>query len=347
MLDNGEPSSPHAGTRTFTLSIQVSVMTRNYWFAAVGLIAIALSAPRLIVAATNADAAANNATPATISNNASATDFFDAVESGQLGAKLLVFNDHAARLILTNNTKQPLNLKMPEAFAGVPVMAQFGGGGVGGGGARGGGGRTTTGGGGGQQSIGGGGGAFGGGGGGLGGGGGGGFFSVPAEKIQKLDFPVLCLDHGLREPSTATAYKIVPAEAVLDRGPVVELLKAFGRGELKHQAAQAAAWNLNNGMSWNQLAAKLDGTRRSLRRSPYFTADDIRTGMSYAAAATNLAASNADEYAAKKKAYAEKQKSAKVESSDKRSTTDSASNEPEKTDSAATTSDTDKPETDK
>jgi hypothetical protein len=323
-------------------------MARNYWFAAVGLIAIALSASQTIIAATNSDAAANNAATVTIASNSSATDFFDAVDSGQLGAKLLVFNDHAARLILTNNTKQPLNLKLPDAFAGVPVMAQFGGGGARGGGARGGGGRTTGGGGGGQQSIGGGGGGLGGGGGGLGGGGGGGgFFSVPPEKSQKLDFPVLCLDHGLREPSTTTAYKIVPAEAVLDRGPVVELLKAFGRGELKHQAAQAAAWNLNNDMSWNQLAAKLDGTRRSLRRSPYFTAEQIRTGTAYANAATNLAAANADEYAAKKKAYAEKEKSAKVESSEKRSTTDSKSNEPEKTDAADTSSDSDKPKTDK
>jgi hypothetical protein len=220
-------------------------------------------------------------------------------------------------------------------------MAQFGGGGARGGGGRGGGGRTTTGGGGGQQSVGGGGGLGGGGGGLGGGGGGGGFFSIPPEKNQKVDFPVLCLDHGLREPSSAIAYKIVPVESVLERPAVVELLKAFGRGELKHQAAQAAAWNLNNDMSWNQLAAKLQGTKRSLRRPPYFSADEIRTGMAYANAATNLAAANAEEYAAKKKAYADKDKSPKVESSDKRSTTDSASNEPAKSDDATTSTDAD------
>jgi hypothetical protein len=149
---------------------------------------------------------------------------------------------------------------------------------------------------------------------------------VPPEKIQKVDIPVLCLNHGLREPSSATNYKIVPAESVVDRPAVVELLRAFGRGELKHQAAQAAAWNLNNDMSWNELAAKLQGTKRSLRRPPYFTADEIRTGISYATAATNLAAANADEFAAKKKALAEKKP--KTESSDKRSTSDSTSNEP-------------------
>jgi hypothetical protein len=310
-------------------------MTRNFWFAAFGLLALAIGFTQ-VNAATNDQAAANK-TATTISG--SATDFFDAVESGDLNAKMIVMNDHEARLILTNNTKQPLNLKLPEAFAGVPVMAQFGGGGgARGGGARGGGGRTTGGGGGGQQSVGGGGGGLGGGVG--GGGGGGGFFSVPPEKPQKLDFAVLCLEHGKREPSSATAYKIVPAESILDRAAVVELLKAFGRGELKHQAAQAAAWNLNNDMNWNQLAAKLQGTRRSLSRPPYFSADDIRTGMAYATAATNLAAANADEYEAKKKAYAEKQ--SKTESSDKRSTTDSPSKEPEKTDDAATSTDASK-----
>jgi len=314
-------------------------MTRNYWFATLVVLAVSLSASASVFAAISDQGAANKAAPATVSSG-SATEFFDAVDSGQLNAKLIVMNDHEARLILTNNTKQPLNLKLPEAFAGVPVAAQFGaGGGARGGGARGGGGRTTTGGGGGgQQSVGGGGG--GGGLGGGGGGGGGGFFSIPPEKSQKVDFPVLCLNHGLREPSSATAYKIVPVDSILDRPAVIELLKAFGRGELKHNAAQAAAWNLNNDMTWNQLAAKLQGTRRSFRRPPYFTADEIRTGMSYATAATSLAEANADQYQRDKKEKAEKR--AKTETSDTRSTTDTASNEPAKEDAASTTADAEK-----
>ena len=164
----------------------------------------------------------------------------------------------------------------------------------------------------------------------VGGGGGGGFFSVPPEKTAKMDMAVVCLDHGLRDPSSSAPYKMVPADSVVDRPAVVELLKAFGRGELKHGAAQAAAWHLNSDLSWQQLAAKLQGTKRSFKRPPYFSADEIRTGMAYATEAKRLAEANADEYKRAKKERAEK--AAKAESSDVRSTTDTEAKEPAKTD---------------
>ena len=66
-------------------------------------------------------------------------------------------------------------------------------------------------------------------------------------------------------------------------------MKAFGRGELEHGAAQAAAWNLNSDMSWDALAAKQTGTVRNIHRSPYFSADQIRAGMAYAQEATRRA----------------------------------------------------------
>jgi hypothetical protein len=127
---------------------------------------------------------------------------------------------------------------------------------------------------------------------------------------------------------------MVPADSVVDRPAVVELLKAFGRGELKHGAAQAAAWHLNNDLSWQQLAAKLQGTKRSFKRPPYFSADEIRTGMAYATEATRLAEVNADEYNRAKKERAAK--AATSENSDVRSTTDSVTKEPAKTDTVDT-----------
>jgi hypothetical protein len=308
-------------------------MKRNTWFYALGLLVIALGA------AAQAAAAKEKETPAVPKNSPAASEpgttvkFFEAVDAGKINAKFIALNDHEAKVIVTNNTKQPLNLTLPEAFAGVPVAAQFGGAGGGraggGGGGRAGGGRTGTGGGGGQQqTVGGGGG--GGIGGGIGGGGGGGQFSVPPEKTAKIDIAVVCLEHGLRDPSSSAPYKMVPADAVVERPAVVELLKAFGRGEMKHGAVQAAAWHLNNDLSWQQLAAKLQGTKRSFKRPPYFSADEIRTGMAYATEATRLAEVNADEYARAKKERAAKV--AKSESSDVRSTTDSETKEPAKTD---------------
>ena len=217
-------------------------------------------------------------------------EFFDAIDKGLIDVKFIARNDHAARLIIANKLKEGVNLRLPEAFAGVPevVLAQMGGGGFGGGGMGGGG--TGIGGGGGQ-SVGGGMGGGGMGGGGMGGGGmgGGGMFSIPPEKVGKFNVPVVCLDHGKPDPSSSKSYKIVPVDWYVQEPAVVELLKAFGRGELQHDAAQAATWHLNNGLSWQQLAAKQQGTARSIVRPPYFAPRALQAAASYASEAQRLA----------------------------------------------------------
>jgi hypothetical protein len=279
-------------------------MTQHIRPTTLGLFLFAAAGLQTISAAKNPAAAPSDEPPA------ADVEFFQAMDDGQLDVKFIAKSDRAARLIMTNKTKQPLNVQMPEAFAGVPVLAQFGGGG----GGQGGGGFGGGGGGGGQQSVG------GGGGGGLGGGGGGGgFFSIPPERTAKLNLPVVCLDHGLRNPSSASPYKIVPATDHLNRPAVIELLKAFGRGELDHGAAQAAAWHLNNDLSWDQLAAKLQGTRRSLSRPPYFSRQQIQAGIAYANEATRLGEANAESYRQEKEARSEK---AIEEASELRSTSD-------------------------
>jgi hypothetical protein len=230
-------------------------------------------------------------------------DLFEGMRDGTLDAKVVPMSDHEARIFITNKTNQPVSIKLPEAFAAVP-LAQFGGGGGGGrAGGGGGGGRSSSrssssSGGGQNQSSGGGLGGSGG-----GGGGGGGMFSVPAEKTAEINAETLCLDHGLRDPSPSVPYKLVPADEHLDRPAVVELLKAFGRGEMDHQAAQAAAWHLNNDMSWDELAAQKTGTKRSINRSPYFSGDQLKTAVAYSGAAEARA-----EEAAKEKKELEKSK---------------------------------------
>lgn len=222
--------------------------------------------------------------------NARAANVFDAAKRGDIDLSFIGKNDHEGRIIIKNKTGRELLVQLPDAFAGVP-MAQFGGGGGGQGG--GGGGFGGGGGGGGQQSLG------GGGGGGLGGGGqgggGGGAFSIPPEKVEKIDVPMLCLDHGKRDPSSSKPYKLVPADEHVERPEVIELMAAFGRGELKHSAAQAAVWHLNNDVSWEELAAKQTGTARSLTREPYFSREDLQMGLAYATEARRLAEEKAKE----------------------------------------------------
>jgi hypothetical protein len=133
----------------------------------------------------------------------------------------------------------------------------------------------------------------------------------------------------LRDPSSSRPYEIVPAEEHIANPAVIELLKAFGNGGLDHQSVQAAAWHLNNELSWNELAAKLQGTRRSPSRPPYFSRQQIQAGMAYAAEASRLAVVHAEDYAQAKQARLAAKEKSKLDDSEARSTSDQESEEPQ------------------
>ena len=216
-------------------------------------------------------------------------DMFDAIASKQIEVKLIPKNSKQSRVRIFNKTDQPLNVKLPEAFAGVPVLAQGGfggfdgggfggmgggaGAGIGGGGRRGGGG----GGGGGSQGV----------GGGMGGMGGG-MFNVAPEVVADFKVPTVCLEHGKDEPKAKIPYEIKPIGEFTDRAAVHELCTMVGSGKIDQRSAQVAAWHLNNDMSWQELAAKqlhhANGTR-----TPYFSPQELKAGMQIAAFATQQA----------------------------------------------------------
>src|SRR5580765_996474 len=62
------------------------------------------------------------------SKNAPATpvELFAGIQSGDLQVKFIPKNDRDASLVITNETKQPLSVKLPDAFVGVPILAQAG-----------------------------------------------------------------------------------------------------------------------------------------------------------------------------------------------------------------------------
>jgi hypothetical protein len=235
-------------------------------------------------------------------NPASATvEMFDAIKSGQVAVQLIVKDSTQANVLITNKTDKPLNVKLPDAFAGVPILAQFGrgggGGGLGGGGLGGGGlGGGQFGGGGGSQGIGGGMGGMGGGGmmgGGMGGGMmGGGMFNVAPEKVGKFKVACMCLEHGKKEPQASIKYEIRPIESFTDRPAVQELCKLLGNGRISQRAAQAAAWHLNNDMSWEALAAKRI-EYIGVGSTPYFSRQELQAAMGIASKAESLARQNA------------------------------------------------------
>ncbi len=190
-------------------------------------------------------------------------EMFSAMESGEIEVIIKTKSSADSNILVTNNSDKPLAIGMPAAFSAVPAMRQggFGGGGFGGGGGgRGGGG--GFGGGGQQQGIGGGagggrgGGGFGGGGGGRGGAGGGGVFNIPAGKVGKVSIKTVCLEHGKKEPKSHMDYVIQPLEALNNDPKIKEMIRMLAEDEVTQNVAQAAAWNVTDDLSWQELAVK-------------------------------------------------------------------------------------------
>ncbi len=177
-----------------------------------------------------------------------AIDVFDAIANDQIEVKFIALNANKANLIVANKTKQPLTIKLPEAFAGMPVLAQFGADDA-------------------NQGV--------------GGGGGGGPFNIAPEKTRKVEVACVCLEHGKPDPYAKVPYELKPLSAISDKPEVAALIARYSKGDISTKAAQAAAWHLQNGMSWKELAAKeLEHVRGP--NEPYFTRQEIAAAMKLA-----------------------------------------------------------------
>jgi hypothetical protein len=188
-------------------------------------------------------------------------------------------------VLIKNKTDKPLTVKLPEAFAAVPVLAQLNGGA---------GPRsstttsTST-----TQALGGGmpgmmGGMPGMMGGMPGGMGGGMWRNVPPEKIAQIKVPVVCLEHGKPDPRPAIPYEIKPLEEFSTTPGLREVLHALGSGQVSQRVAQAAAWHLQNGMSFQELASKQLRFANGARCA-YFSPAEIRAAMQLVAKAKQQA----------------------------------------------------------
>ncbi|HEX5104008.1 MAG TPA: hypothetical protein VFV87_09375 [Pirellulaceae bacterium] len=214
---------------------------------------------------------------------------FEAIRAGHLNAQVIPKNSQGGTVVFTNQTGRPLSIRLPAAFAAVPVVAQFGVGGAGGGLGIGGnngvnGGASAN------QGLGGGFGGAGGFGGGLNGGGlGGGFFNIGPERVIKLKFVAVCLEHGKRDPTPRIPYELEPIETCTKQSSVVELVKMLSSGEADQSSAQAAAWHLANGMKFEELKRKVGARHLSGETAPHFTVSQIRQAQSLSAEARRRA----------------------------------------------------------
>lgn len=192
-------------------------------------------------------------------------DMFPAIEKGQIEVKVIPKDSTQVRLILANKTDKPLSVRLPDAIAALPVLAQApAGGGVGTTG-------TTT-----QpQPV-----AAS-----PGGMGGGAMFNLAPEQVGQIKAPAVCLEHGKPDPQPQFPYELKPLESYSKNPELREVCKMLGAGALPQRTAQVAVWHINSKMSWEELAAKqihhLTG-----EREPYFSLQEVRSAMQAVAMAT-------------------------------------------------------------
>ncbi len=237
----------------------------------------------------------------------SVVELFDGMSQRVIEVRFIPQSAEQAVVYLKNTDDKPLDIELPDAFGAVHVLAQVGGG-YGGGGAFGAGGLGAGGlgagglGAGGQgiaqggaglggtgQGLGGGFGAGAGlngaalnggglGGGGFGGGGGlgaGGFFRVEPGKTRKLLVNTVCLEHGKPDPNPRMTYKLVPLENIKDDPAISQLCQHLGTGDVSQTVAQATAWHLANGLTWNELRQKNRHESKYTGNIRWFTGDEL------------------------------------------------------------------------
>jgi hypothetical protein len=302
--------------------------------------------------------------------SAAAHELFEAEQAGLVAVKFTPDDSRSAQIGFFNKTGRPLTIRLPAAFAGVPVLAQMGGMGMGGGGMGGGGG----------QAMGGGMGGMGMGGGGMGGGGMGGFCWVAREvygphdprwvafrrwlgndapqwlhdayaahgesfavwihdkpvaklgvrqlmdaavasqpaaapaggqfsvatppkqgpelvlypgKARVFRFATVCLEHGKPEPSARMPYRMVALDTWSDEPRLAFVMECLASGVVTQKVAQAAAWHIANGLSWERLADEAIDHVGGVPDEPFFTAAELRAAAQLVEVATRTAATQA------------------------------------------------------
>ncbi len=198
-------------------------------------------------------------------------DVFAGIEQGILDVKLIPQDALGGNILIENKGAKPLNVDFPPAFIGkqvlkqAPAQQQNNGNGLNGlanlTGQAGGGSQIQGGGiGQGNGSNGAPGGNPGGGGprngNGFGNGNGNGFFSVPTDRIVRVAYRSVCLEHGKPDPSPRMTYRLGKVEEFSDDPVLAETLKIVASGEHDPQAGQAVAWHVANKMSWKKLGEK-------------------------------------------------------------------------------------------
>ncbi|QDT43535.1 hypothetical protein Pan241w_36360 [Gimesia alba] len=83
-----------------------------------------------------------------------------------------------------------------------------------------------------------------------------GLFTIPPEKTVRLQLRSVCLEHGKPCPSSLKTYELRPIETKVKDKALVLLLKKFNPRRDDLEMMQAIAWHLGSHMDWQELANK-------------------------------------------------------------------------------------------
>jgi len=108
---------------------------------------------------------------------------------------------------------------------------------------------------------------------------GGGAFAIPPEQPVVVRVQTVCLEYGKAEPRPNAPYRLVRAEAFTQDDRIARVLEALGRGQISQSVAQAAAWHLASGRSWEQLASERVRGWGSLPDRSVFSRQDLEHAM--------------------------------------------------------------------
>jgi hypothetical protein len=134
-------------------------------------------------------------------------------------------------------------------------------------------------------------GGMGGGMGGMGGGMGmGGMMRVEPERPRKVAVSTLCLEHGKADPTPRMKYRIVRLSEVNANPEIAELCKALAQGNVPQNTAQATAWHIANGLSWEVLASKPRVISEYTGTELYFSGSEIQNALRLTALVQQTAA---------------------------------------------------------
>ena len=125
----------------------------------------------------------------------------------------------------------------------------------------------------------------------------GGMMRIEADTPRKMTVATLCLNHGKADPNPRMKYKVVRLAEVNDSPVIEEFCKALAARKVTQNTAQAAAWHVANGLTWEELIRKPRVISEYTGVEMFFSKFEIQAAIRF----TSLATEEAERTASYKK----------------------------------------------